>query len=519
MKDKELNMTCGIYLITNKINGHMYVGQSNNIEQRFDQHQWCHDVEDMAIDRAILKYGSDNFTYDIIEELPNNIDILHEREKYWIKFYNTYEDRNHYNLTPGGEGFGSGEEHPRYIHLDNNIILEKARSGMIPIEIGNELGVGRHTITRRLQKVMSEEEYKKYVNNNRNMRCSVHHDFIIKKYKDGYSINSIARELNINKETVRRYLKKVMPEEEYKKYLKRKKDLDINKILDLVNQGVNITTIAKRMNVSIPTIRHRLKEIMSEEEYRKYVNSSGKKYDEILALANKNFSIILIVQELGISYSTVKRCLEKNMSKEQYNQYVNNSEKFTINGKMKSINYDKMLELARQGMTVYDICKRINVHEGTVRRNLKKMMSEEEYKCYKSKNISKSHIKNNKSKKKTNKRKKIDYNQILDLANKKLSPKQISKRLKISDDTVRRFLKKNMSKEDYFKYSNYNHNKSINTSGYYRVSKYNSNRYKQGYTWCYKYPSKDGKRLSIYALDLKELEKKVKDKNLLWKKI
>lgn len=156
-------MTCGIYLITNKINGHMYVGQSTRIEDRFNEHRQHHDL---AIDKAILKYGSNNFTYDIIEELPNDINILHEREMYWIKFYNTYEDRKHYNLTPGGEGVGSGENHPCYIHLDNNTILEKARSGMSPIEIGKELGVKGHLISRRLQKMMSNNEYEEYKKNN-----------------------------------------------------------------------------------------------------------------------------------------------------------------------------------------------------------------------------------------------------------------------------------------------------------------------------------------------------------------
>lgn len=41
---------------------------------------------------------------------------MKEREKYWIKYYNTYEDRNHYNETPGGDLPGKntihiGEDH------------------------------------------------------------------------------------------------------------------------------------------------------------------------------------------------------------------------------------------------------------------------------------------------------------------------------------------------------------------------------------------------------------------------
>lgn len=32
-------MSCGIYKITNKENGHMYIGLSKNIERRFSDHK------------------------------------------------------------------------------------------------------------------------------------------------------------------------------------------------------------------------------------------------------------------------------------------------------------------------------------------------------------------------------------------------------------------------------------------------------------------------------------------------
>lgn len=91
-------MTCGIYMIKNKKTNQIYIGQSNNIEQRWIYH--CNATQKKQyIDRAIKKYGKDSFSFDIIEETNN----LNEREKYWIKFYNTYKNKNHYNLTPGGD--------------------------------------------------------------------------------------------------------------------------------------------------------------------------------------------------------------------------------------------------------------------------------------------------------------------------------------------------------------------------------------------------------------------------------
>ena len=97
-------MTSGIYLITNNINGHEYVGGSIDIERRFSEHKRGIQADKQAIDRAILKYGKENFTYQIITELPADWNIIDKHERYWIKFYNTFKTRKHYNLTEGGEG-------------------------------------------------------------------------------------------------------------------------------------------------------------------------------------------------------------------------------------------------------------------------------------------------------------------------------------------------------------------------------------------------------------------------------
>lgn len=47
------------------------------------------------------KYGIEHFNISIVEDdIPN--EILNEREKYWIKEFNSYS--NGYNATAGGEG-------------------------------------------------------------------------------------------------------------------------------------------------------------------------------------------------------------------------------------------------------------------------------------------------------------------------------------------------------------------------------------------------------------------------------
>ena len=86
----------GIYKITNKLNGKSYIGQSNDINRRFSEHK---NKTDLAIDKAIHKYGSDNFSFEVIEEC--NLSDLDEREQYWIAYYNTYQGFG-YNCSIGG---------------------------------------------------------------------------------------------------------------------------------------------------------------------------------------------------------------------------------------------------------------------------------------------------------------------------------------------------------------------------------------------------------------------------------
>ena len=61
----------GIYKIENLINGKVYIGQSNNIERRFSQHQSSYEQKrflDKPLYKAFAKYGIENFSFTIIEE-------------------------------------------------------------------------------------------------------------------------------------------------------------------------------------------------------------------------------------------------------------------------------------------------------------------------------------------------------------------------------------------------------------------------------------------------------------------
>ena len=108
-------MSCGIYKITNLINGHSYIGMSKNIEKRIKEH-FSHGLNGQRKDdlekplyKAFKKYGLKAFDWEILEECEES--ELKEREIYWIAYYNTYKDRQHYNETPGGDMPGKNTVH------------------------------------------------------------------------------------------------------------------------------------------------------------------------------------------------------------------------------------------------------------------------------------------------------------------------------------------------------------------------------------------------------------------------
>ena len=96
------NDICGIYMVENRNTGQRYIGQSIHIYQRWKEHTNFPNMS-MRIDRAIKKHGADNFNLKVICELEQDDDLLNEMEKYYIWKFNTYQDKNHYNQTPGGD--------------------------------------------------------------------------------------------------------------------------------------------------------------------------------------------------------------------------------------------------------------------------------------------------------------------------------------------------------------------------------------------------------------------------------
>lgn len=109
-----------IYCALNKINNKRYIGQTT---QTLEQRKLAHYNKDGCpyFHHALLKYKHDDWSWSIIEQNLTK-EELDEREKYWIAYYNTTNEKYGYNISPGGNGARLSQEE-----------IRKARNNFISI--------------------------------------------------------------------------------------------------------------------------------------------------------------------------------------------------------------------------------------------------------------------------------------------------------------------------------------------------------------------------------------------------
>ena len=150
----------GIYLIRNKVNNKVYIGQSIDIKRRIKEHIRSAQPEKYSkkserdsntpIHRAMQKYGIDNFEIQILEKCSK--EKLNEREIYWIQIFNTTDNNIGYNLTTGGQNNFAlkGEEHSqaKLTQSEVNEIIKLLKSNNLSIlEIAQQFSVSKSTIS------------------------------------------------------------------------------------------------------------------------------------------------------------------------------------------------------------------------------------------------------------------------------------------------------------------------------------------------------------------------------------
>lgn len=183
--DKEINGK--IYIITNKVNGKQYVGQTiQTIKKRFNKHKRDSKYRtEYAIYRAFNKYGKENFVIELIQEGIKTKEELDSKEKEEIEKRNTISP-NGYNLKAGGSKSRAHEEtkkrlsesakamHDRWDNETKEEIRRKcseaARKQWESYSEEERRAMGMNRYLKKIK--MTEHEYREYLQNKERIKTA-----------------------------------------------------------------------------------------------------------------------------------------------------------------------------------------------------------------------------------------------------------------------------------------------------------------------------------------------------------
>ena len=121
----------GIYKISNKITNKIYIGQSLDINTRIKDH--IRRLNNNKHDNRHLqyswnKYGEKSFEFLIIETCEPDIEILNQKEIYWINTLGALNRAKGYNISSGG---GNGFSLAGKTQEEISLIYKKITEGRL----------------------------------------------------------------------------------------------------------------------------------------------------------------------------------------------------------------------------------------------------------------------------------------------------------------------------------------------------------------------------------------------------
>lgn len=140
-----------IYMYTNNINNKRYIGQAVDFNRRYVDHKKPSSNK-FPIDKAIKKYGIENFSITILIENLKTQEELNYYESLFIREYNTLIANNEgYNIAEGGY---NGNPLQGKTEEEIDLINEKRRQAMMGKRLGeNHPMYGKHHSEEARQKI------------------------------------------------------------------------------------------------------------------------------------------------------------------------------------------------------------------------------------------------------------------------------------------------------------------------------------------------------------------------------
>jgi uncharacterized protein YerC/predicted GIY-YIG superfamily endonuclease len=271
----------GIYSI-NFENGKRYIGMSDRVKKRLWQHFKNRDnLKDiLPVHRAMRIYS---FEFELLEECSGSREEMSEREKYWIKFYNTYEDKTKgYNLTPGGDGSSTGiynssaklneqqlnEVYDKLINDKTKFIYQIAAEYNISPKAISDINNGKRYYNEFLQYPLRSDKYlpkaEKGINNHlAKFKTQEEIDSIYNDLeKSNLTLRELAKKYNVSYTTISKINRGLEYQKDNTNYpiRKEKRNLklsyeDIDSVYDmLINTKESFKSIGQKYNVSKDTI-------------------------------------------------------------------------------------------------------------------------------------------------------------------------------------------------------------------------------------------------------------------------
>ncbi len=303
-------------------NGKVYIGQTT---QTLENRKYQHKRDAIDLNRkspfffAIRKYGWENVEWEIIEEGEFTTEELDKKEIYYISFYHSCvkdENCNGYNVLKGRHNNDSLRVRLKDIKPTLDKIIQMNKDGIKEKEIAKEVNLDVDTI----KKILKGRTWRYYTGIKRipsqvNRLSLSEIEEILQMYKDGKSYQEIADKLNRNKTSIWEVLNGETYQEITKIPTTEKAKREnftletVNQIMQMYRDGFTCKSIAEELGYNIKNIWS----VVSGTTHNKETGVQKTKKTKGL-MSHEQIDYILKLYSDGNNATTISKIVNSNVT-------------------------------------------------------------------------------------------------------------------------------------------------------------------------------------------------------------